>query len=92
MSKNKYDKSFRIDAVKATMAGDRSIAQVARDLGLNTQSLYSWVSKYRSEILESGVELSPEQELRQLRKEVEDLRQEREILKKAAAYFAKNQR
>jgi transposase len=74
------------------MYGDRSVAQVARDLGINTQSLYSWVSKYRSEILESGVGLSPEQELRQLRKEVEDLRQEREILKKAAAYFAKNQR
>ncbi len=61
------------------MAGDRSIAQVSRDPGLNIQSLYSWVSKYRSEILEFGVEPSPEQELRQLRKEVENLRQEREV-------------
>ena len=91
MSK-KYDKQFKLDAVRAAIAGDRSIARVAQDLGVNTQSLYTWVSKYRSEVLQSGVELSPEQELLQLRKEVEELRQEREILKKAAAYFAKNQR
>ena len=91
MSK-KYDKQFKLDAVRAAIAGDRSIARVAKDLGVNTQSLYTWVSKYRSEVLQSGVELSPEQELLQLRKEVEELRQEREILKKAAAYFAKNQR
>lgn len=92
MSNKKYDKQFKLDAVRTAMAGDRTIAQVSRDLGVNTQSLYSWVKHYRSEVLEAGVELSPEQELIQLRKEVEELRQEKEILKKAAAYFAKNQR
>lgn len=92
MSNRKYDKSFKLDAVKTAIKGDRSIARVAVDLGLNTQTLYSWVNTYRSEVLKTGIELSPEQELKQLRKENEELRQETEILKKAAAYFAKNQR
>lgn len=92
MSNKKYDKQFKLDAVKAAMQSDSSIAQVAIDLGVNTQTLYTWVSKYRSEALQAGVDLSPEQELIELRKEVAELRQEKDILKKAAAYFAKNQR
>jgi len=92
MSNKKYDKQFKLDAVKAAMASDSSVAQVAIELGLNTQTLYTWVSKYRGEILQTGVELTPEQELIQLRKENAELRQEKDILKKAAAYFAKNQR
>jgi transposase-like protein len=50
------------------------------------------VNSYHSEALKASIELSPEQELKQLRKENEDLRQETKILKKAADYFAKNQR
>ena len=92
MSNKKYDKQFKLDAVKSAIASNSSIAQTAIELGLNTQTLYNWVSKYRSEVLQTGIDLTPEQELLQLRKEVAELRQEKEILKKAAAYFAKNQR
>lgn len=53
--------------------------------------MYQWVSKYRSEVMQNGVNLTPDDEIKQLRKEVSRLRQEREILKKAAAYFAKHQ-
>ena len=90
MSNRKYTKQFKLDAVQLAISSEQSTATVARDLGINPNSLYAWVNQYRSELLDSGLELSPEQELKQLRKEVAELRQEKEILKKAAAYFAKH--
>ncbi|MHC9510542.1 transposase [Kangiella sp. M94] len=72
------------------MSSEPSTATIARDLGINPNSLYAWINQYRSELLGSGLEFSPEQELKQLRKEVAELRQQKEILKKAAAYFAKH--
>ncbi len=79
MSNKKYDKQFKLDAVKAAISSNSSIAQTAIELGLNTQTLYSWVSKYRGEVLQTGVELTPEQELIQLRKENAELRQEKDV-------------
>lgn len=90
MSNQKYTKQFKLDAVQLAISSEQSTAAIARDLGLNPNSLYAWINQYRSELLNTGLELSPEQELKQLRKEVSELRQEKEILKKAAAYFAKH--
>mgnify|MGYP003125552868 CR=1 FL=1 len=90
MSNRKYTKQFKLDAVQLAISSEQSTATIARDLGINPNSLYAWINQYRSELLGSGLELSPEQELKQLRKEVAELRQEKEILKKAAAYFAKH--
>ena len=70
---------------------ESSQAQVARDLGINEPSLYSWISQYRGDVLDNPNTLSPEQELVALKKENAQLKQEREILKKAAAYFARHQ-
>jgi transposase len=91
MSNKKYSKQFKLDAVQLAISSDKSTASIAKELGINPNALYNWVSKYRSELLASDIELTPEQELKQLRKEVAELRQEKEILKKAAAYFAKHQ-
>ena len=91
MSNKKYTKEYKLEAVRLALSGENSQAQVARDLGLNEQTLYNWISRYRGEILECAHELSTEQELAALRKENAQLKQEREILKKAAAYFAKYQ-
>ena len=91
MSNRKYTKQFKLDAVQLAISSERSTASIAKELGVNANCLYSWVGKYRSELLSSKIELTPEQELKQLRKEVAELRQEKEILKKAAAYFAKHQ-
>ncbi len=79
MSNRKYSKSFKLDTVSLALSSDKSQAQVARDLGLKETSLYAWIGKYRGEVLGT------------LRKEVVQLKQEREILKKAAAYFAQHQ-
>ena len=82
---------FKLDAVRLALSSENSQVQVARDLGINQASLYNWISQYRGDILDSSNTLSPEQELIALKKEVVQLKQEREILKKAAAYFAKHQ-
>lgn len=92
MSKKRYSKSFKHEAVKRAIQGDGSIAELALELGVNSNSLYNWVSQYRGEVLSDIRSLSPEQELVELRKENARLKEEREILKKAATYFAKNQR
>ena len=87
----RYTKEFKIDAVKLALSSDKSTAEIARDLGINSNSLYNWITKYRGQVLENGNNMTPEQELAALKKENAQLKQEREILKKAAAYFAKNQ-
>ena len=87
----RYTKEFKIDAVKLALSSDKSTAEIARDLGINSNSLYNWVTKYRGQVLENSNTMTPEQELAALKKENAQLKQEREILKKAAAYFAKNQ-
>ena len=87
----RYTKEFKIDAVKLALSSDKSTAEIARDLGINSNSLYNWIAKYRGQVLEISNTMTPEQELAALKKENAQLKQEREILKKAAAYFAKNQ-
>ena len=88
----RYPEAFRAEAVELVRAGERSIPQIARDLGLNEQTLRNWVK--RAEI-DAGRgdpgELTTDEraELVRLRRENRVLQQEREILKKAAAWFAK---
>ena len=91
MGNRKYTTEFKLDAVRLALSSEQSQVQVARDLGINQASLYNWISQYRGDVLENPNTLSPEQELAALKKENAQLKQEREILKKAAAYFAKHQ-
>jgi len=91
MSQKQYTREFKLDAVTMALSSKHSQAHVARELGVTKSTLYTWISNYRSEVLHDSHSLSEESELAALKKEVHQLRQEREILKKAAAYFAKNQ-
>ena len=89
----KYPADFRAKAVRLAEESNKPLAQVARDLGVAYQTLYDWVSKTRkakarSEDRESGP-LSAEDEVRRLRRELDEVTMERDFLKKAAAYFAK---
>lgn len=89
---SKYSEEFKRDAVALVRSTGRPINQVARELGLSHETLRSWV---RCDRIDRGDgqpgELTSDQleELRRLRREVAELRTEREILRKAAAYFAK---
>ena len=87
-----YTKEFKAETVRLVIEGGRSIPDVARDLDLTESALRVWV---RQAEVDAGAgkpgELTTEErdELRQLRREVKPLRMEREILKEAAAFFAK---
>jgi transposase len=90
--RRQYTSEFRATAIRQVKVGDRPLAQVARDLGLSMQTLWNWVhpDKPSPEKEEAGELLPTErEELKQLRRRVARLEEEREILKKATAFFAK---
>jgi transposase len=88
---SKYPEQFRADAVELVRTSDRPLRQVARDLGVNHETLRNWVKTAEKQAgppsAESGG--ADQDELRMLRKRVAELEVEKEILRKAAAYFAK---
>lgn len=92
----KYSPEFRAQAVREVVEKSRTIAEVARELGLIEQTLGNWVTAYKrehaGEIPEAPVTESERAELARLRKEVRELKQEKEFLGKAAAFFAKEYR
>jgi len=85
----RYSAEFKRDAVRLVESEGLSVAQVARDLGVNVNSLHNWVRKHREENAPSDLTESERGELARLRRENRVLKEEREILKKAAAFFAK---
>jgi transposase-like protein len=88
----KFSPEYRDEAVKMVVEMSRPIAEVARDLGLNESTLGNWVTKYRDEHPASeDLNISERARLKELEKENRELRLEREFLKKAAAFFAKEQ-
>ncbi|HLH66619.1 MAG TPA: transposase [Solirubrobacteraceae bacterium] len=89
-SKPPYPEEFRREAVELVRQG-RSIRDVASSLGMSGQSLRNWVRQERLDRCErdDGLTSAEREELRLLRKQVKRLEQEREILKRATALFAR---
>jgi transposase len=84
-----YTKEFRENAVRLALSGERSRAAIARELGLPEWKLRDWVRAV-SRTSEKNGSKSGIDEVLALQKELKKLRQENEILKKAAAFFAKD--
>jgi transposase len=84
----RFSEEFKAEALKLVNEGGVPVARAADDLGIGVSTLTKWVSLHR-ETTPEPVSLSEREELRQLRKENATLRMERDILKKATAYFAK---
>lgn len=86
-----YNQEFRETAIKLALSGDKSIAEVARELDIPGWRLYDWVKAHKKSNKQgtSNGKGSAEEELRKLQKRNRELELEVEILKKAAAYFAK---
>ena len=87
---NTYTSEFKESAVKLALDSEESIPQTAKKLGINSNTLYTWVhnaSKSKDNNNMAKKE-SSEDEIKSLKKQVLRLTQERDILKKAAAYFA----
>lgn len=92
----KYSQEFKVDALHLLESSGKTMAQIERELGLTPSLLGKWKQRYQvgqevngeAVILEASEVESLKAENRRLKKELETVRQEREILKKAAIYFA----
>jgi transposase len=89
---HKFNDEFKEEAVRLVLESDKSVRQIAFDLGVSPSTLNNWVrmERFRQGVrTENGLTTEEQRELKRLRKENEQLRMERDILKKAAAFFAK---
>ena len=87
-----FTPEFKADAVKLCLAGGRTVGQVAKDLDLTETALRSWVRQAEADAVGGSPEMlttDERNELARLRREIKQLRMEREILKAAATFFAK---
>ena len=89
MSNKRYPDEFKIEAVKQVVEYGHSVADVATRLGVTTHSLYAWIKKFGPDSAEHAAAAAEQAEIKRLKKELKRVTDERDILKKAAAYFAK---
>jgi transposase len=82
-----YNQEFRETAIKLALGGDKPISEVAKELEMPPRKLYAWVSDWKKKNNKDNS--SAATELHKLQKRNKELELENEILKKAAAYFAK---
>ena len=92
MQKRRFTKEFEAEAVRLLQTSGRTQREVADDLGIGLSTLVRWVGRSRDRLIEDPPAKGSEDvaaELKRLRRENEILRQERDILKRATAFFAK---
>jgi transposase len=91
--RRQFDEEFKAQAVRLVLDDGKSIPSVARDLDLTDSSLRNWVEHARADRTQgrTGLTTVEREELARLRKENRELRTDRDILKKAAAFFVKHQ-
>jgi transposase len=93
--RRRFDSDFKEQAVRLVLNEGKSVGAVARDLDLTETALRGWVKRTQADRTKGrtgGLTTAEREELARLRKENRILQEEREILKKAAAFFAKHQR
>ena len=92
MQRRKFSREFKIEAVKQVTDRGHSTSEVAGRLGVSQHSLYQWIKRYSLPPEQRQAQLSQHDELRRLKSELKRVTEERDILKKAAAYFARESR
>jgi transposase len=92
--RRQFDDDFKAQAVRLVLDEGKTVGAVARDLDLTETALREWVKRARADRTNgrTGLTTAEREELARLRKETRILREEREILKKAAAFFANERR
>ena len=90
-----FTTDFKLEAVRLTQTSGKSVSQVARDLGIADSTLFHWCKQLTEKGPEafpgSGHQTALEEENRRLKRELEQMRQERDILKKTVAIFTRGQ-
>lgn len=89
--RKKYDEDFKKNAVKLSYASPKSVREIAEDLGIHKNLLYNWRRKYPAGGDKTKY-ATLEEENRDLRRQLAEAKMERDMLKKAAAYFASHQK
>ena len=94
--RRRYDREFKLEAVKLVVDHGRSVNDVAESLGVPAGSLHLWKRNYLSDgsgaFPGHGKLKTDDEEIRKLKKDLRRVRQERDILKKAVGYFASDKR
>lgn len=89
-----FTKEFKQEAVRLVETSEKSMSQIARDLGIADSTLHHWSKQYAQQGEQafpgSGHQTEQEEEIRRLKRELEITRQERDILKKAISIFSQN--
>lgn len=95
-TRQRFTREYKLEAVRLCSDGTRSVAQVAEDLGIRADQLYKWRREFDSSghaaFPGNGKISSQDEELHRLRREVRRLTEERDFLKKATVFFAKESR
>lgn len=99
-TRRQYTQEFKLEAVRLAAAGEKSANQVARELGIRPEMLRQWKRQAEARAGQTPTDVVPgrgqltsqDEELRRLRREVARLREERDILGKAMAFFARTTR
>ena len=93
-TRRSFTEDYKAGAVRLVLDEGQTVAAAARDLGLTESSLRNWVEQARADRTKGkkGLTTAEREELLRLRKELRIVQEEREILKKAAAFFAKQSR
>ena len=92
----RYDPAYKLEVCKQVESGMATVHEISKETGIGKNTLYVWLERYRKNketpFVGSGKVLPENEELVRLRKENKDMKEELFLLKKAAAYFAKNQK
>ena len=89
-ARRKYTQEYKAEAVELVINSGRPVAEIARDLGINEGTLGNWVNKAKRDgvVKDKPLEVNERAELKELRDELRRVKMERDLLKKAAAWFA----
>ena len=89
MSGKRYPEEFKVGAVRQVLERGHSVPDVAERLGITSKSLYDWLKRYGENRERYAEQSKEQQEIKRLKAELKRMTDERDILKKAAAYFAR---
>ena len=93
-TRRKFDKAYKLEVLRMIQQSDRTIQSIARELGIHPGVISRWRRQFREQENDAfpgkGHQIPEDEEIRRLKKQLADVKEERDILKKAVAFFAKH--